>query len=175
VKQNLPWVTTFDTYFKLAPEERARRRSAQSDLLPDRSEGTCGTNYEAHQAPLAYGVLAPIDALLRHSSLLSRVWYLRAFWAISSCLATGVALWLLGRRLHLEPLAGYTVIFVVFSSQMFYASTAHIANDWLAVPLMVFVFERLLVAWENPSVGGMTSLEAEPAQPKQEWPPLLQA
>src|SRR5262249_15883837 len=51
-----------------------------------------------------------------------------------------------------------TVTFIVLSSQMFYATTAHIANDWLAVPLMVFLFERLSATWESPSIKMTMSL-----------------
>lgn len=37
IKQNLPWVTTFDIHFQLMPEERVRRTHELKSLLP-RSE-----------------------------------------------------------------------------------------------------------------------------------------
>ncbi len=160
VKQNLPFVTTFDAYFQLTPEERARRRFKLDTLVSDGLDGTCATNYEAHQAPLAYALLAPVDVFLRRFTLPNRVWCLRLLCAVSSSIGTAGALFLLTNRLHLAPFAGRTVIFVVLSSQMFYATTAHIANDWLAVPLMVCLFERLIAVWENASVKRLASLGA---------------
>jgi len=44
------------------------------------------------------------------------------------------------------------LIFVAMSWQMFYASTAHICNDWLAVPLMVLLIERCVAVQENPTL-----------------------
>jgi hypothetical protein len=79
---------------------------------------------------------------------------------VSSCIGTVGALCLLANRVNLPQVAGRTVIFVVLSSQMFYGTTAHIANDWLAVPLMVLLFERLIAAWENPGVRIMALLAA---------------
>ena len=147
VKRNLPWVTTFAEHFHMAAEDRNRRRSELNRSELNRSElnrldshgvsGTCAVNYEAHQAPLAYAVLAPADALFNHSSLLARVWRLRLICAVLSCAGTAGALFMLASRLHLTNVVGETIVFVVLSSQMFYATTAHIANDWLAVPLMV--------------------------------------
>jgi hypothetical protein len=149
VKRNLPWVTTFGDYFHLSAEERTRLRSRLSSLPADPAAGTCAVNYEAHQAPLAYLLLAVPDALLQPANLLVRVWVLRWLCAILSCLATVAGLFLLTRRLHLPDSAADTVVFIVLSSQMFYATTAHIANDWLAVPLMVLFFERTIALWDD--------------------------
>ncbi|MBI1899236.1 MAG: glycosyltransferase family 39 protein [Acidobacteria bacterium] len=160
VKQNLPWVTTFDIHFQMMPEERTRRRLELNTFVSDGLDGTCAANYEAHQAPLAYALLAPVDALLKHSRLPSPVWYLRIICAVLSSLSTVGALYLLVNRLLLPAVVGHTAVFVVLSSQMFYATTAHIANDWLAVPLMVFLFERVIAAWKSPSYTTIMSLGA---------------
>jgi hypothetical protein len=151
VKQNLPWVTTFDIYFRLTPEEIARRTRELRRTLPRGLNGACAGNYEAHQAPLAYVLLAPINVLLKDANLPQRVWYLRVVCAILSCISTAAALCLLASRLGVPAVVANTVIFLVLSSQMFYATTAHIANDWLAVPLMVLVFERLIALWNSPT------------------------
>lgn len=71
--------------------------------------------------------------------------------AISSTISTAAALYLLASRLGVPAVVANTVVFLVLSSQMFYATTAHIANDWLAVPLMVLVFERLIASWNSPT------------------------
>ena len=44
------------------------------------------------------------------------------------------------RGLGLTKLDEQVLLFLLFSTQMFYATVCHIANDWLAVPLAVGLF-----------------------------------
>jgi hypothetical protein len=148
VKRNLPWVTTFEDYFSKSPSERHQVR-AQLEHLP-RIGNRGADNYEAHQAPLAYLLLSVLDRTWASDSLLTRVWCLRMVCGISSAILTAVFLSLLARRLGFSRRVEARLIFTVLSLQMFYAATAHVANDWLAVPLMLLLFERLLAFQHTP-------------------------
>jgi hypothetical protein len=134
VKRNLPMVPTFED------SERAnlRRRLAALDpaLGAMRSQAP---NYESLHAPLAYALLVPFNAIWSQSPLPDRVWRLRVIAASASVLVTGLLVLALARLLQLDTRSQYLAVFLTFSTQMFYGSTAHIANDWLAVPLFLLV------------------------------------
>ncbi len=121
VKRNLPFVETFDEWF---------RRGGPRDNAPagDKIKIVPSTlNYEAQQAPLAYVVMALPDMLLSHVGLPLRMWLLRVF-----CGAVGIALFLTAlMRLIDSPAAWFCALCV----QMLYATVVHISNDWLAVGL----------------------------------------
>lgn len=151
VRQNLPWAMTFSDFFAMPPGERAHVRT-RLDQLPSGAIGAGGQNYEAHQAPLAYFVLALVESPWRSASLLTRVWRLRLFCGVFAAIATPLFLFSLAQRLQIPHIYHGPLVFVVLSSQMFYATTAHIANDWLAVPLMIALFDRLLALVERPDV-----------------------
>ena len=132
VRRNIPETITFGGYFALSGEERSRMRGRLERIDPalagSRSDAQ---NYEAHQAPLAYVLLAPFDALWKRLPLPERVRRLRLVCGWASVALTWLGLLALAR----EPLWRAIAVFLVFSLQMFYASTAHICNDWLAIPL----------------------------------------
>lgn len=137
VQRNLPSVRSFAEYFAL-PADARRMLRARLDRLaanapPSQGEGM---NYEAQQPPLAYALLAPFDWLWADVSLPARIWRLRLLAALFAVLATGAFTWLLARELSMGSPWREIAVFLVLSSQMFYATTAHIANDWLAVSLM---------------------------------------
>ena len=137
VQRNLPMVTTFDDYFRLPAADRLARRSALEQLDPKLADVSSQTpNYESQQAPLAYVVLAPFHALWAHSPLPVRVWRLRLLCALTGLLATGLLVLRLAKLLAVD---GNAAVFLLFSSQMFYATTAHITNDCLTVPLFLLV------------------------------------
>jgi len=151
VKANLPQVTTYEDYFRMPPGERARTR-ARLDRLPRGYAASVGLNYEAHQAPLAYLLLAVADRLWSSLSLPARIWRLRLVCGVFASAVTAFFLFLLARRLHLSHRLEGPLVFTVLSSQMFYATTAHVSNDWLALPLMVALFDRLAAIVESPTV-----------------------
>ncbi len=159
VKANLPWVTTFEEYFRMTPGERERRR-AQLEGVSRMTGSPNGLNYEAHQAPLAYVVLAFADEAWSSSNLLTRVWRLRLICGVLASVATAVFLFALAKRLRLSAPFRASLVFVVLSSQMFYATTAHVANDWLAVPLMVLLMERSVALRERPMIGNVLAASA---------------
>ena len=133
VKQNLPQVTTFGEYFQFSEAVRRSLRERLDHLPCDGMPN--GQNYEAQQAPLAYALLAVADRAWASAGLTTRVWRLRLICAAFASLTTTILLFRLGNRLGLPGDFQSSVVFIVLSSEMFYATTAHVANDWLAVPL----------------------------------------
>jgi hypothetical protein len=140
VQHNLPMVTTYDDFFRLPPDERLARRHRLEQLDPALAAvPSQDPNYEAQQAPLAYALLAPFNALWSHTPLPARIWRLRLLCALAATLATGLLLLRLARLLALDSHAQLAALFLLFSSQVFYATTAHVSNDWLSVPLFLLI------------------------------------
>ena len=156
VKDNLPWAIAFDEYFRMPQFQRERMRLELEGLSLSGSSNSL--NYEAHQPPLAYLLLATADNFWSSASLPTRVWRLRLLCAVFASVGTIFFLSRLARRLGMSRLDEQSLLFVVLSLQMFYATTAHISNDWLAVPVMVALFERLLAAQERPTSYNMVTL-----------------
>lgn len=132
---NLGGGITFNEYFRLPPERRAALRSQLAALksgLPAE-----GSNYEAQQSPLAYMVMAAFDHLPGAASIQGRVLRLRILAGAVSSIACALALLWLARLLELPAPSRHAAAFIAFSSQLFYATTAHVANDWLVLPLFL--------------------------------------
>jgi len=140
VRGNIWHGIVFDDYVRLSGDERRglRRRLESIDPASAAVDGQF-LNYEAHQAPLAYAVLAPFDVLWAGLPLPARILRLRLLGALLSVLFIWIATFRLGGLLGVSPTVPLSVTFVVFSSQMFYGSVCHIANDWLAIPLFTLV------------------------------------
>jgi hypothetical protein len=100
---------------------------------------------------LAYLLLVPADRLWTAASLPARVWRLRLICGLLACASTAVLLFALSQRLGLPFRLEGPLVFIALSGQMFYATTAHITNDWLAAPLMVAFFERAVAVWRGPT------------------------
>jgi hypothetical protein len=142
VKQNLPFAVTFSEYFAM-PEADRRNLHDRLWSLPSESrskETTGANNYEVQQAPLAYVAMVPADLLWRDVALPRRVWRLRIFTAVIATILEALLGILLARAVGLDPAWQASVLLLVFSSQMFYASVARVSNDWLAVPALTLVF-----------------------------------
>jgi hypothetical protein len=132
VHRNIPQTIPFGEYFAKSGDERRQLRERLYGLDPAlASARSDAQNYEAHQAPLAYVLLAPFDALWQHLPLADRICRLRLVCAWAAVLLT----WIGVRTLVVTPVWSALALFLVFSLQMFYASTAHLCNDWLAIPL----------------------------------------
>jgi hypothetical protein len=140
VQRNLPMVTTFDDYFRLARPERLARRRRLELLDPNlaNADSSC-PNYESQQAPLAYTLLAPINAMWAQTPLPARVFRLRLVCALLASVATGLLVFQIASLLALPEVYRLTAVFLVYGSQMFYVTTAHVGNDWLALPLFLLV------------------------------------
>ena len=80
--------------------------------------------------------------------------------AILSCCLLLWGAWRLGRVLQVAPLLLAVAIFLVFSTQMYYATVAHIANDWLAVPLSAIFLGQAVAFQQRPTGRGALLLAA---------------
>ncbi|MBI4889647.1 MAG: hypothetical protein HY821_03410 [Acidobacteria bacterium] len=154
VRHNLPFVMTFGEFHALpVPERQARRESLETIDPGWRTLPQPGTlNYEAQQPPLAYLLPAAVDSMAARLPLVRRV--LLARLAVS--LAGGaLQLWLtlqLASELGLSVAWQPFVLFLVTSSQMFYATVSRVSNDWLAVPLGTLFFLAMLRFHRQPGV-----------------------
>jgi hypothetical protein len=132
VRTWVPEAATYDSWFRLPPAEKERRRSDLEKLRPV-PENSQRPNYEAHQAPLAYLLMAAIDSPIAGFPLLSRVLVLRLFGALASVLLVYFGAVKLSRLLSLPEEFTDALLLTVFCTQMLYATVAHVANDWLAI------------------------------------------
>lgn len=152
VQQNLPQVTCYAQYFSWPAAQRSDLRRRLDLIAAElRWRPSQFLNYEAHQPPLAYMLLAFPERLLSGVSLPVRVAMLRMMAAI------GGALLLLGGaerlflQLTIEEAHKTVALFCLLSSQMLWATIAHVGNDWLAVPLGVWALVALNRLGSNPS------------------------
>lgn len=83
-----------------------------------------------------------MESALSSLPVATRVLILRLIAGTASVLLTFLASVLLARELELSALWRDTLVFAVFCSQMFYASVAHVSNDWLAVPVLGLLDRR---------------------------------
>jgi hypothetical protein len=139
VHRNLPYVTTWREYFA-SPLPCREARQARLRELPPASGGQLSdiANYEAQQAPLAYLLLAVPERLLAGVSLPGRLLALRMVCGVSGALLLFLGTESLFREMGLQDPYRGAALFCVLSCQMTWAAIAHVANDWLAVPLAVW-------------------------------------
>lgn len=139
VKVNLPGAVTYERFFSWTPQRRARQRERENEIPHEGRWGESAIpNYEAHQAPLAYLVLAAPERLILWVALPRRVLLLRIVAALAGAALLGTGAAALCRELELGEPYRSIVLFCLFSWQMTWATLAHVANDWLAVPLAVW-------------------------------------
>lgn len=154
VKQNIPIVMTFAEYFQLTSAERRTLRSRLDGLDPSlRNTDLSGpSNYEVQHAPASYLILAAFDHGWRNVVLPVRVWRLRLVCSVAACLLLWFATTGLAEALEIPQALRPPLLFVVFTSQMFYASAAHVANDWLSIPVSALLFYATVSVWREPTV-----------------------
>jgi hypothetical protein len=154
VRRNLPFVTTFAEFAALPEAERRRRRESLQSLPVSLREvdDPGSSNYEAQQAPLAYLPLAAVDHLWRKQPLVTRVLMARLVGALAATLAQFWLTLALARELGLGPPMRALALFLIFCCQMFYAATAHVANDWLSIPLTTLVVVAVLRFHRSPGL-----------------------
>ncbi len=154
VRQNLPQVTTYSEYFSSPWLERAARQKQLREIRPDlRRQASDFRNYEAQQAPLAYILLAFPERMLARASLLHRVLVLRIIAALAGLLLLYFGADRLFSELGLPEAYRTAAAFCVLSCQMTWAAIAHVANDWLAVPLTVWSLTMMIRYWKRPAPG----------------------
>jgi hypothetical protein len=156
VHANMPEVTTYSEYFSWPPARRAAVQQALRSIPhADRSQPSAAGNYEAQQAPLAYILLALPERLLAGLPLPSRVLILRLIAALAGSLLLFAATDSLCSQFALDAADRNAVLFCVLSSQMTWATLAHVSNDWLAVPLAVWTLVFMLRAASSPALADL--------------------
>jgi hypothetical protein len=81
---------SFEDYFRLTEDQRSTlRQRAESMDRAWRQVPSPRLNYEAKQAPLTYYLLAPLDAALAASPILTRVLALRVFVSLLTVVLSG--------------------------------------------------------------------------------------
>lgn len=132
----VPNSISFEDWVHLPLAEKLNRANELHSLSPTlRHEKSDILNYEAQQAPLAYAIEAPLDTLLPRCSLPSRILFLRLFGALASTALLYLACCKLLEIVGVRGAYELAVLACIFSSQMLWASVAHVGNDWLATAL----------------------------------------
>lgn len=134
--RSLPRSISFEDWFTLTPRRRQDRKTALAHLprAPKNSPSDI-LNYEAQQAPLAYLLLAPIDAAASRLNLPHRILLLRLIISTASTLLLFAAATALLQAVGMKTPFRLAALVCIFESQMLWASIAHVGNDWLAIPL----------------------------------------
>ncbi len=158
VKHNWPELQAFDAYFTLSPEARVHERRKLNDLPRNGGAASFHPNYEVQQAPLAYAVLAVPDFLLRDVPLSSRILWLRIFNSVLSAALTFGAAAYLFRMLGLAPPYEALGLFCIFACQMYWATTAHIASDGIALALSIWYFGNVAAFSNRPGTASAIRL-----------------
>ncbi|HLH40448.1 MAG TPA: hypothetical protein VKX39_14960 [Bryobacteraceae bacterium] len=152
VKTNLPAVASYDDFFRAPDSERARVHGELLRIDPQlRKQPSPFLNYEAHQPPLAYAILALPEAAMARIPLPYRVLALRVSGAAMGVVLLLAAAGRLTRQLGIPPPFAEAVVFVALSSQMLWATLAHVANDWLAVPLALWLIVLTIEYYNKPA------------------------
>jgi hypothetical protein len=140
IQRNLPQVTTYSEYFALPPAERQTRRRELFEIDPAlRWRPSDFINYEGLQAPLAYLILSVPERILAREPLPFRVLALRILCGGLAAILLFFGALRLAEQLELPPPWPQLLTFCVLSSEMIWATVAHVANDWLAVPLALWL------------------------------------
>lgn len=152
VKVNLHAAPLYSEFFSWPAARRAETRRALTAIPPDwRGADSQISNYEAHHPPLAYALLAVPERVLARIPLPDRVLLLRLLASIAGALLLCFGADALCRELGLPALYCRIAVFCVLSSQMTWAAMAHVANDWLAVPLAVWTLVFAIRCAAEPS------------------------
>lgn len=151
IKQNLPQVTSYAEYFSWP---RARRLEVRRQLfeIPTglRFRPSSILNYEAHQPPLAYAILAVAERVLADIALPVRVAALCVAAAVSGSILLLTGADRLFSRLGIPDPYKTIALFCLLSCQMTWATLAHVGNDWLAIPIAVWTLVALVMFAEQP-------------------------
>ena len=146
-------VISYPEFFKLPEPTRTEIRWKLNHIAPAlRWRSSSFVNYEALQAPLAYAVLAFPERVLARAPLPSRVLVLRIIAGAVGALVLLFGALCLGRQLRIAYPYNDIAVFCALSSQMIWATLAHVANDWLAVPVTALLLVTILHYLELPVV-----------------------
>ncbi len=152
---NINGVRTFDQYTALDSGTRREIRQKVEQIPPGLSTQESPRyiqNYEVHHAPLSYFLMAIPNGLMSQTPLLLRVLWLRLMVASSCVMLMFWGTLALGREAGLDDTYAALLVFLIFSCQMFWATVAHVCNDWLAIPLAVWTLVWAMRYHREPSL-----------------------
>ena len=151
VKRNIPEATSYPEFFELPAAKRKRVHQQLAQIDPGLRWHPSGVlNYEALQAPLAYAVLALPERALGKLPLPSRVLALRVIAGTLGALLLFSGAQRLVTQLRIAAPYGDILVFCALSSQMIWATLARVANDWLSVPLTLWLLVAVIHYDERP-------------------------
>lgn len=130
VQHAWPELQTFD-------QARAGQPRSPSDPNPTHA------NYEIQQPPLAYALLAPIGFVLQNAGMPVRILWLRILSALLCAAGTLTGALYLFQSLGLPDRLQQLGLFCIFACQMYWAVTAHIANDGIALVVTIWFFAAI--------------------------------
>jgi len=153
VQRNLPKVTSYPEFFAW-PESRREEAHQQLRQIDPALRWRPGDflNYEAQHAPFGYAVLALPERTLARVRLPARVLLLRLCGGLLGAILLFFAAERLATQLRIPDPYRNIAIFCVLSSQMIWATLAHVDNDWLAVPLTVWLLVMVIHYDEKPGL-----------------------
>lgn len=130
---------SIEQHHALSPAEKRDMRERLEDISPStRLAKGSNQNYEAQQAPLAYMALVPLDLVLTRAHLVDRIFWLRLVEGVAGILLCYGAFRRLLLLFAIRRPFRHALLFCAFSSQLLWASVAHVGNDWLAIPLTLW-------------------------------------
>jgi len=142
----------FTQYFSFSQQQRTAMRQRLESLPADEKyQPHPGLlNYEVNQAPILYLLMALPDRLMSGLPITTRVLVLRLLLSVSSVVLIWAGMRRLSGLLLLPPAFAVAATFCVFCSQMLYGAIAHICNDSLAVPVMIWLLWSAVRALQSP-------------------------
>lgn len=155
----IPGSISFQQWARLSRAEKLRREQELAELPPATEARTSSLrNYEAQQAPLAYLILAPLDALSSRLPLREEILLLRLFASLAATLLLYISLTALLAQFRVADAFRIAVLACVFESEMLWASVAHVGNDWLAISLTLSFLALLAVVAANSRAANLVAL-----------------
>ncbi len=159
LSQAMPGSMSFEEWSKIGDPEKRVRQGRLASLHEEMRRSSGGVlNYESQQAPLAYFLYAPFDYLSFTMKLSSRILVLRLVGTLAATLATFAALSQLAALLGITGDFLIAALLVVFSGQMFWASVAHVGNDFAALPLSIWFLLLLMRSAMHPASRNLLAL-----------------
>lgn len=154
VRMNLPEIaTTYSEYFSLTSIGRSTIHEQLRAFPPEwRWQESHFPNYEAHQPPLAYTMLAAPERALAGVPLPARALALRIIGALAGTILLYFGAEILFRELQLRLPYKNAALFCLLSSQMIWATIAHVSNDWLSIPLATWALALAIRYGKNPNL-----------------------
>ncbi|MFL6464361.1 MAG: hypothetical protein ACJ73N_08165 [Bryobacteraceae bacterium] len=141
LKRSIPGTIAFEDWFSFSRAEQARRiRELRAIPSEQRKEPSSLLNYEAQQTPLAYLVLAPLDAMVSKAELPTRILILRLVLSLAATILIFGACSRLCDELGLSGPFRIVLFTSFFEMQIFAAAVCHVANDWLAITAGAWLF-----------------------------------